>query len=59
VIVTASVINGVSSILPNNARKRVCHVITGEREKKGFKFIFMIGDLRFSKRKQIFVVNER
>jgi hypothetical protein len=58
VVVTASVINGVTSILPHNARKRVCHV-TGEREKRGFNVIFIIGDLRFSKRKQIFVVNEK
>jgi hypothetical protein len=49
----------VTSILPHNARKRVCHVNNTQGEEKGFKVIFMIGDLRFSKRKKIFVGNGR
>jgi hypothetical protein len=63
VLVTASAINGMTSILPHDARKRVCHVITGRgnrrwKRKKGFKFLFMIRNLRFSQRKQIFVAIE-
>jgi hypothetical protein len=62
VFVTASAINGMTSILPHDARKRVCHVITGRanrhwERKRGFQVTFMIGDLRFSQRKQIFVGN--
>jgi len=63
VFVTASAINGMTSILPHDARKRVCHLITGRanrrwERKKGFKVLFMIGNFRFSQRKQIFVAIE-
>jgi hypothetical protein len=63
VFVTASAINGMTSILLHDARKRVCHVITerGNRRwkrKKGFKVLFMIGNLRFSQKKQIFLAIE-